>query len=403
LCGVTGAVSLAWPADAHTRLPSEQKLTTVPELDTVPELNAPAVASTPDETPLSTPALTKDPENAEPLALKPEAMARAPDETPTPTPVETPLGMVVPLVTTEPLDVATMPEPDPFPLPDKPKASRLVRAPQPVSKSRSDASIAARTFHIFPSLADRACHRRVPAALRTIDAGSAARCNGLSMAYETLAEIELNEPGAFDLAIARTAGRYASAGKSRGTYFYIRGKLRGDPSTRAVLDLGCGRGQLAVLLLESRAATAVRGCDWDGEKVAIANRAVEGLSGGFAKGDVRTAQAEPADTVLLIDVLHYFDRETQDALLTRAAGFVKPGGRLVLRDADIGRGWRSLMTRLEEGLFTTIKFNRGERVLFRDVARELLPLLEAQGMSCTVVPCWGRTPFSNVLLVATRR
>jgi SAM-dependent methyltransferase len=220
------------------------------------------------------------------------------------------------------------------------------------------------------------------------------------------------ESGAFDLAIARAAERYVRAGNSRSACCYIRGKLRGDPSTRAVadlaplgevLDLGCGRGQLAVLLLESRAATAVRGCDWDDEKVAIANGAVEGLSGKFAKGDVRTARAEPADTVLLIDVLHYFDRETQDALLIRAAAFVKAGGRLVLRDADIGRGWRSLMTRLEEGVFTAIKFNRGERVLFRDVARELLPLLEAQGMSCSVVPCWGRTPFSNVLLVATRK
>ncbi len=219
------------------------------------------------------------------------------------------------------------------------------------------------------------------------------------------------EPSAFDLAIARTAERYARAGKSRATYHYVRGKLRGDPSTKAVaslsplgdvLDLGCGRGQLAVLLLEARAANTVRGCDWDDEKVAIANVAAEGLSGEFARGDVRDGHAEPADTVLLIDVLHYFDRETQDALLTRAAGFVKPGGRLVLRDADTGRGWRSVMTRIAEGFFTAIKFNRGERVLFRDVARELVPLLEAQGMSCSVVPCWGGTPFSNVLLLATR-
>jgi 2-polyprenyl-3-methyl-5-hydroxy-6-metoxy-1,4-benzoquinol methylase len=219
------------------------------------------------------------------------------------------------------------------------------------------------------------------------------------------------EPDAFDLAIARTAERYARAGKSRGTYYYVRGKLRGDPSTQAVadlaplgdvLDLGCGRGQLVVLLLESRAANTVRGCDWDDEKVAIANTAVEGLRGEFEMGDVRTAQAEPADTVLLIDVLHYFDRDTQQALLTRAAEFVKPGGRLVLRDADTGRGWRSLITRIEEGFFTAIKFNRGERVLFRDVAGELVPLLEAQGMSCSVVPCWRGTPFSSVLLVATR-
>jgi hypothetical protein len=127
----------------------------------VPELNAPAVASTPDDTPLSTPALTKDPEKTEPLALKPEATARVPEETPIPTPVETPLERVVPLVTTEPLDVPTVPEPDPFPLPERPKASRLVRAPHPVSKSKSDAPIAARTFHIFPSLPSENATERV--------------------------------------------------------------------------------------------------------------------------------------------------------------------------------------------------------------------------------------------------
>jgi uncharacterized protein (DUF2062 family)/SAM-dependent methyltransferase len=214
-----------------------------------------------------------------------------------------------------------------------------------------------------------------------------------------------------DASVVRTAERYARAARSRGSYYYVRGKLRGDPSTRAVaeraplgevLDLGCGRGQLGVLLLESRAATHVRGCDWDAAKVELANRAAEGLEASFDRGDVREYEGGAADTVLLIDVLHYFDRETQDAILRRAAGCVRAGGRLLVREADTGRGWRSTMTRIEEGFFTAVKFNRGERVLFRDVGRELVPLLEASGFRCEVVPCWGGTPFSNVLLVATR-
>ena len=212
-------------------------------------------------------------------------------------------------------------------------------------------------------------------------------------------------------AIERTARRYERVAKSRGTYYYVRGKLRGDPSTRAVaeaaplgevLDLGCGRGQLGVLLAESGAARSVRGCDWDDAKVDVANRAAEGLDAHFAQGDVRNASVESADTVLLIDVLHYFDRVTQDALLARAADLVRPGGRLLVREADTGRGWRSTMTRIEEGFFTAIKFNRGERVLFRDVRNALVPLLEARGFVCEVVPCWGGTPFSNVMLTARR-
>lgn len=218
-------------------------------------------------------------------------------------------------------------------------------------------------------------------------------------------------PDAIDAAIERTARRYGRIARSRGTYYYVRGKLRGDPSTRAVaemaplgdvLDLGCGRGQLGVLLLEAGAATRVSGCDWDKTKVDLANRAADGLPGTFVVQDVRKSRGEPVDTVLLIDVLHYFDRATQDALLVRAAQRVRPAGRLVLREADTGRGWRSTVTRLEEGLFTAIRFNRGERVVFRDVARDFVPLLTAQGFRCEVRPCWIGTPFSNVLLVATR-
>ncbi len=219
------------------------------------------------------------------------------------------------------------------------------------------------------------------------------------------------EESPLDRAIERTARRYQRAAESRGTYFYVRGKLSGDPATRAVatlgplgsvLDLGCGRGQLAVLLLEAGVAFELRGVDWDAQKIALARRAGEGLAAVFEPGDAREVSGAPADTVLMIDVLHYFDRPVQDALLVRASGLVKPGGRLVLRDADTGRGLRSLATRIQEGVGTRLRFNRGERVLFRDVEGELVPLLEARGFACEVRPCWGRTPFSNVLLVATR-
>ncbi len=212
-------------------------------------------------------------------------------------------------------------------------------------------------------------------------------------------------------AIERTARRFQRAAAKRSDYYFARGKLSGDPATKAiaalgplggVLDLGCGRGQLAVLALEAGLATNVRGVDWDEAKVAFARRAAEGQNASFEAGDVRAASGEPVDTVLLVDVLHYFSKDVQDALLVRAARLVKPGGRLVLREADTGRGLRSLTTRVQEGIGTWARVNVGERVLFRDVEKELVPILEAEGFSCDVTPCWGKTPFSNVMLVARR-
>lgn len=218
----------------------------------------------------------------------------------------------------------------------------------------------------------------------------------------------------FEHALDRTAKRYEKVAQKKGEYYFVRGKLAGDPATEAlvalgnlgsVLDLGCGRGQLAVLLLEAGLAERARGLDWDPEKVRLAREAAGGLEATFEEGDVREAGDNaygPSSTVLLVDVLHYFEKPVQDALLSRAADLVLPGGRLVVREADKGRGVRSFATRLQEGIGTRTKVNRGERVLFRDVRRELVPLLEAKGFSCEVRPCWGLTPFSNVMLVATR-
>ena len=215
-----------------------------------------------------------------------------------------------------------------------------------------------------------------------------------------------------EVAIARTARRFALADARRATFHYVLQKLRRDPCVSAihdlgplgdVVDLGCGRAQLDVFLLESGAARSVRGFDWDARKIAIGARAAEGLAASFERGDVRTAEAAPADTVLLVDVLHYFRPEEQDALLARAAGLVRDGGRLVVRTPTTAAGWRSTLTLLVERISTAIRFNRGEGVVFRDVAAELVPVLDAAQMTSSVVPCWRGTPFANVLLVASVR
>lgn len=209
--------------------------------------------------------------------------------------------------------------------------------------------------------------------------------------------------------IERVAARYAHG--SIATRMYVAGKLRSDPvgsavvalghhaPLGAVLDLGCGRGQLALLLLEAGVATEVHGLDWDAAKVDEATRAAEGLRATFAPGDVRTFDAEPADTVLLIDVLHYFTESEQSEILARAAGAAQK--RLVVRDIDPERGLRSALTRLQERLTTRAKYNTGERVRVRSM-REVRRELEALGFTVTIEPCWGKTPFSNVLVVAAR-
>jgi uncharacterized protein (DUF2062 family)/SAM-dependent methyltransferase len=224
-------------------------------------------------------------------------------------------------------------------------------------------------------------------------------------------------------AVERVAGRYAPAdgatAAERSRFHYVRTKLLGDPVARMVagaegeadgalgevLDIGTGRGQLPILLVELGRASRAHGLDWDEEKVAAGRKAAsagEALPVELVQGDARTAEYPPADTVLLIDLLHYFTIEEQDSILARAAEAVRPGGRILVREADTERGLRSAVTLLEERIFTGLRYNRGERVRFRP-AREIAARLEAAGLACEVRPAWGRTPFSNVLVVGRRR
>jgi SAM-dependent methyltransferase len=223
-------------------------------------------------------------------------------------------------------------------------------------------------------------------------------------------------------AVERVATRYADPQSAspwdRVRFHHIRGKLLADPAGMliaelagdapaalgAVLDIGAGRGQLALLLLELGRAREVRGVDWDRQKIEAGSRAalVQGpLCASFSVGDAREAPFSPADTVLLIDLLHYFRPAEQDAILDRAAAAVLPGGRLLVREADPARGLRSWATWLEEGVFTLLRVNRGERVRFRP-AVEIVQRLESSGLACETLRAWGKTPFSNVLVVARR-
>lgn len=211
-------------------------------------------------------------------------------------------------------------------------------------------------------------------------------------------------------AVERVASRYALAGaptpRERTRFHYVRTKLLGDPVAKmiadlegeragalgALLDVGTGRGQLPMLLLELGRATSASGFDWDARKVDDASEAARRdppLDAAFRRGDIREAELSSADTALLIDVLHYVDLPAQDRLLDSVADAVRPGGRVVVREADTERGLRSFITLLEERFFTLVRFNHGERVRFRP-ARGIAERLERRGFACEIPTGLGR-------------
>ncbi|HSO39040.1 MAG TPA: class I SAM-dependent methyltransferase [Labilithrix sp.] len=207
------------------------------------------------------------------------------------------------------------------------------------------------------------------------------------------------------------AREVAALYRSRAAYWYVRTKLGMDPVARALLalappggfgdvvDIACGRGQVARLLMAAGLATSVTGIDWDSDKIAIATEASAGRAGvSFARGDVTTAEIPRADTVLLIDILHYLTRAEQDDLLVRAARAAR--GRVIVRDVDPDRGATSALTQGWEWVTTTLGYNRGARVSPRSFD-EIAALLEAEGLAVSRELCSARG-MSNVLLIGTR-
>ena len=74
---------------------------------------------------------------------------------------------------------------------------------------------------------------------------------------------------------------------------------------------------------------------------------------------------------------------------------------VIVRELDPDRGWRSSVTKLQEAITTALGYNRGLRIHVRKVS-EMVRVLEAEGFTAEVSPCWGNLPFSNVLVVARR-
>lgn len=219
----------------------------------------------------------------------------------------------------------------------------------------------------------------------------------------------LHSPNALPALIQAVSSRYAAA--SRYTRGYVRSKLRRDPATAAILglaaerpfghvvDLGCGRGQLALALLLGLRARRVTGLDSDAPRLREARNAAKGLPARFDLADLTEAPVPECDTVLLVDVLYQLPPRAQLRLLERAATAARQ--RLVIRAFDPHLGWRSRVGFAMEVVNRALRRDSGASIRPMPLP-QLSARLTALGFHVTVRPCWAGTPLPNVLVVAER-
>jgi uncharacterized protein (DUF2062 family) len=227
--------------------------------------------------------------------------------------------------------------------------------------------------------------------------------------------------------VRRASDRYVSTSVT--AWEFARGKLRGDPLYRAVLekcrlrsggtlvDVGCGQGLMLALLAES--AAAWRRGEWPPSspappvfdsvvgielrpRVAAIARAALGRDATIVEADARLHLPPRSRAIFFFDVLHMMPAEDQEQLLTSAAAALDDTGTILVREPDAGAGWGFAAVRLGNALKAAVTGNWRQVFHFRTSA-EWIALFERLGFAVERSATGEGTPFANVLFVLTAR
>jgi uncharacterized protein (DUF2062 family)/2-polyprenyl-3-methyl-5-hydroxy-6-metoxy-1,4-benzoquinol methylase len=230
--------------------------------------------------------------------------------------------------------------------------------------------------------------------------------------------------------VRRASDRYVSMSVT--AWEFARGKLRNDPVYRAavyeellrdvapqragaaghptvLVDVGCGQGLMLALLSEVR--HDVRNGQWPGALPRIFDRMVgietRARVAGYARAalgeeaeiltfDAREARLPAADVVLLFDVLHLMPEPDQDSLLASLVSSLRPGGMLIIREADAAAGWRFAVVRAGNWLKAMAVGQWRQSFHFRTTA-EWTACFARLGLRTETRRMGEGTPFGNVL------
>jgi 2-polyprenyl-3-methyl-5-hydroxy-6-metoxy-1,4-benzoquinol methylase len=221
---------------------------------------------------------------------------------------------------------------------------------------------------------------------------------------------------------------YLQAGKF--AWHFARGKLSGDPVFKEILqrgliapnthviDIGCGQGLLSAWLLaaETTAANKSWPTDWQRPPAAVTVKGIELMPNDverarkalahvqdrftFETGDMCTTPFEKAQTVVILDVLHYVPFAAQEDVLVRVKEALSPKGLMILRIGDANAGLGFKISNWVDNIVFMCRGHKRSRLYCRPLS-DWSALLNKLGFQVESKPMSQGTPFSNVLLLAS--
>lgn len=175
------------------------------------------------------------------------------------------------------------------------------------------------------------------------------------------------------------------------------------PRQGLVVDLGCGHGLFANLLVEASPQRSVVGMDIDVRKIAVARATVRGRRTlRFEVGDAVTDPVPRCDAITIVDVLYLMPFAQQERLLRNAARALEHGQPLVVKAQERSLTLRYLLTYVQELVTVGLGLTRGGRGPFYFSTREqAIEMFRRAGLVPEVIEMPGR-PYTDVLFVAHR-
>lgn len=126
------------------------------------------------------------------------------------------------------------------------------------------------------------------------------------------------------------------------------------PEKGIIGDVGCGHGLLCALTALQKPNCKIIGVDPDKHKIGTAQKCLADISNIELR--VGTLNDLPAslDAIIICDVLYLIPFEQWPEVLISVQNRLRPGGRLILKEAGTEPAWKYKKTLLEEWLMVNI-------------------------------------------------